>query len=143
EHISATERRSATAEREATDRFTALFLENRVGNVFTGRVSGVARFGLFVRLDETGADGIVPFHSLPRDYYELNEKLQALVGQRKGKSYQLAQPVKVRLDETDRLTGGMRFTILENEEKTDKKDTKKKSPQGKRPPCARRKRSLK
>ncbi len=146
EHISATERRSAVAEREATDRFTALFLENRVGNVFTGRVSGVARFGLFVRLDETGADGIVPFNSLPRDYYELNEKLQALVGQRNGKSYQLAQPVKVRLDETDRLTGGMRFTILENEETTEKKAPKKKSPQsarGKRSPCAQRKRSLK
>lgn len=121
EHISGTERRSIMAEREATDRFIALYLEEKVDTVFTARVSGVARFGLFVQLDETGADGIVPFSSLPRDYYELDEAKQALVGQRKGLTYTLAQPVKVRLVEANPLTSAMSFAILEEGGGEDKK----------------------
>ena len=67
EHISATERRAAAAERDAVDRFTAAFLAERVGTVQKGRIGGVTRFGLFVTLDETGADGLVPISSLPDD----------------------------------------------------------------------------
>jgi ribonuclease R len=58
-HISATERRAAQAEREVVDRYTAAFLAAHVGASFTGRISGVTRFGLFVKLTETGADGLV------------------------------------------------------------------------------------
>lgn len=116
EHISNTERRSATAEREVTDRFTALFLEDKVGQIFSARISGVARFGLFARLDETGADGIVPFSSLPRDFYEYDEKNQAMVGQRSGRKYQLATPVKVKLERADTLTGSMAFAIIDEEQ---------------------------
>ena len=116
EHISMTERRSATAEREAIDRFTTLFLADKVGAVFPARISGVARFGMFVQLDETGADGIVPFNALPRDYYNFDEKRQALIGQRTKRIYQLAMPVKVKLEKADRLTGSMSFSIVENDD---------------------------
>lgn len=115
EHISATERRSATAEREVTDRFTTLFLADKVGAIFSGRISGVARFGLFARLDETGADGIIPFSALPQDYYHFDEKRRALVGQRGNRVYQLAMPVKVRLEKADKLTGSMSFAIVEDQ----------------------------
>ena len=64
----------------------------------------MARFGLFARLDETGADGIIPMNTLPNDYYFHDEKRQALVGKRSGRIYQLAQPVMVKLEEADRLT---------------------------------------
>ncbi len=121
DHISATERRSATAEREAVDRFTALFLIDRIGAIFPARISGVARFGLFARLDDTGADGIIPFNALPRDYYEFQEKRHALVGQRHGRTYQLGATVRVRLLAADRLTGGMSFEIVEEEKPEDKK----------------------
>jgi ribonuclease R len=57
-HISDTERRSMAAERDTTDRYLAAFLSDRVGATFTGRISGIARFGAFVKLDETGADGL-------------------------------------------------------------------------------------
>ena len=52
------------AERDTTDRYLASFMAERIGNEFSGRISGVARFGVFVKLDETGADGLVPIHSL-------------------------------------------------------------------------------
>lgn len=116
-HISGTERRSVMAEREAVDRFVALFLTNKVGAVFEARISGVARFGLFARLDESGADGILPFKALPYDYYELDEKRQALVGQRTKRSFQLGEKVRVRLEETDRLTGSMSFSLVIDSQK--------------------------
>lgn len=114
-HISGTERRAATAEREATDRYITLFMTDRVGVVFSARISGVARFGLFARLDETGADGIIPMNSLPDDYYFHDEKRQAMVGRRTKRVYQLAQPVMVKLEQADRLTGSMSFTLVDND----------------------------
>ena len=128
DHISTTERRSATAERDATDRFITLFMADRVGATFAARISGVARFGLFARLDETGADGIIPLNSLPDDYYFHDEKRQALVGRRAKKVYQLAQPVIVKLVDADRLTGSMALALVEEEEKTPSAHIKSRKP---------------
>ncbi len=141
DHISGTERRSSSAEREATDRFITLFMADRVGSVFAARISGVTRFGLFARLNETGADGIIPMNSLPDDYYFHDEKRQALVGKRTKKTYQLAQPLMVRLAMADRLTGSMSLTIAEagdtdeaggKETKGESRANSKKYPQNRR-----------
>jgi ribonuclease R len=113
EHISVTERRAAEAEREAVDRFTASFLAERIGATFSGRISGVAKFGLFIRLDETGADGIVPISSLPDDYYVHEEAKHRLVGRHTGRVYRLADRVTVKLLEADGMTGSTVFQILE------------------------------
>ncbi|MEE8351180.1 MAG: ribonuclease R, partial [Rhodospirillales bacterium] len=64
EHLLMTERRSASAERDSVDRYTATYLSERVGAQFHGRINGVTRFGLFITLDETGADGLVPVRTL-------------------------------------------------------------------------------
>lgn len=116
EHISSTERRSAIAERDAVDRYTALFLSERTGAAFTGRVSGVTRFGLFIELDETGADGIVPMRSLPDDRYEHDEKHHCLIGQRHGRVFRLGARCKVELVEADVLSGSTTFKLLDIEE---------------------------
>src|SRR5262249_11497479 len=78
-HISATERRAAQAEREVVERYAAQYLAQHVGSAFRGRINGVTRFGLFVTLDETGADGLVPIRSLPQDYYHHEEAAHCLV----------------------------------------------------------------
>ncbi len=109
EHISVTERRAASAERDAVDRYAAAYLANRVGQEFSGRISGVTRFGLFVMLTESGADGLVPIGSLPEDYYEHDASRHALVGRRWGREYHMGASVRVRLIEADPLTGS---TIL-------------------------------
>ncbi|HYC04235.1 MAG TPA: ribonuclease R [Azospirillaceae bacterium] len=115
EHISATERRAATAERDAIDRYVAAYLADRVGATFSGRIGGVTRFGLFITLDETGADGLVPISTLPQDFYDHDEKSHALVGRRWGRVYRLGTPVKVRLAEADPISGSMVFELLERD----------------------------
>jgi ribonuclease R len=113
EHISATERRAIVAERDAMDRYTTAFLAERVGATFTAHVSGVTRFGLFVTLDETGADGLIPISTLADDYFVHDEVNHALVGERTGMTFTLSDPVVVELSEADTVTGGMVFTIIE------------------------------
>ena len=113
EHISTTERRAAAAERDALNRFTAIFLAAQVGANFAGRVNGVTRFGLFVTLDETGADGLIPVSTLPADYYVHDEVRHCLVGRRNGLTFSLGDPVEVRLSEANPLTGGLVFQLLQ------------------------------
>ncbi|HUN51015.1 MAG TPA: ribonuclease R, partial [Candidatus Sulfotelmatobacter sp.] len=113
ELISNAERRAMAAEREAMDRFTAAFLSARIGADFRGRISGVTRFGLFVKLAETGADGLIPISTLGDDYFVHDETRHALVGRQSGVTYQLGQTVAVRLVEAAPITGGLRLELLD------------------------------
>jgi ribonuclease R len=113
EHISGTERRAVAAERDATDRYIAAFLTDRVGAVFAGAISGVTRFGLFVTLDETGADGLVPMRRLPDDYYEHDEARHCLVGRSSGLRFDLGSTVQVRLVEANPITASLLFELVE------------------------------
>ena len=115
ETISAHERRSMAAEREAVDRYLAAFMADRIGLVLDGRISDVTAFGLFIRLAETGADGLVPIRSLGNEFFRHDETRHALIGTRSGDTYALGDPVKVKLLEAAPLTGGLRFSIEEHE----------------------------
>ncbi len=88
------------------------WMADRVGAVFKGRVNGVTRFGLFVTLSESGADGLVPISTLPSDYYVHDEKRHSLVGRRTGNTYRLGDAVEVRLAEAMPITGGLVFNIM-------------------------------
>jgi ribonuclease R len=118
EHISMTERRAMAAERDSVDRYVAAYMEDRVGAVFEGRVTGVTRFGLFVRLKETGADGLIPIRALGLDFFRHDEKRHALVGERTRKIYRLGEKITVRLAEAAPLTGGLRFDLTDDEPPT-------------------------
>ncbi|MFZ4067673.1 MAG: ribonuclease R [Phenylobacterium sp.] len=112
EMITAAERRAMAAERDAIDRYVAAFLADRVGATFTGRISGVTRFGLFIRLDETGADGLIPISRLGGEFFIHDETAHALVGERSGAHWPLGLPVEVRLVEATPVTGGLLFDML-------------------------------
>ncbi|MDX2143282.1 MAG: ribonuclease R [Rhodospirillaceae bacterium] len=114
EHISATERRAAAAERETVDRYTAGYLADKIDAVFRGRVNGVSRFGAFITLDDTGADGILPMRHLPQDFYDLDEKTHRLVGRRHGLVLRTGDVVHVRLLETDEVTGSILFDYVDS-----------------------------
>jgi ribonuclease R len=114
ERISNAERRSMAAERDAVDRFTAAFLAERVGATFVGHISGVTRFGLFITLEQSGADGLVPMSALSDDYYEHDEKLCALVGRNAGRVYRLGDEVETRLAEADPISGSLLLELLED-----------------------------
>lgn len=124
EHISSTERRAMAAERSSKDRYLAQYLSNRIGSEFEGRISGVTRFGLFIRLNETGADGLVLISSLDGDYYHHAESLHALIGERTGMMFRLGDPVTVRLEEVAPLKGGMRFEMVAGGRKADAAEQK-------------------
>ena len=110
-----TERRSMLAERDTTDRYLAAYLVDRVGSEFPGAIAGVARFGLFVKLDETGADGLVPISSLGREYFAWDPDAQTLTGETSRRVLGLGQRVLVRLAEAAPITGGLLFELLEVE----------------------------
>jgi ribonuclease R len=110
--ISAAERRAMAAERETVDRLIAGYLADRIGATFEGRISGVTRAGLFVRLSDTGADGFIPVATLENDFYRHDEARHALIGDRTGEAFQLGDTVEVRLVEAQPVAGALRFELL-------------------------------
>ncbi|WP_270725461.1 ribonuclease R [Shimia sp. Alg240-R146] len=111
-HISETERRSMLAERDTTDRYLAAYMSERVGNEFTGRISGIARFGVFVKLDETGADGLIPMRELGREYFHYDQETTTLIGSDTGIVIGLGQRVTARLTEAAPVTGGIALELI-------------------------------
>jgi ribonuclease R len=109
-NISATERRAMKAERETADRLIAHFLADRVGATFDGHISGVTRAGLFVELDETGADGLVPARHIGEEYFRYNEASHAFVGS--SATYRLGDAVTVELVEAAPVAGALRFRLV-------------------------------
>jgi ribonuclease R len=116
-HISETERRSMMAERDTTDRYLASYLSERVGTEMPGRISGVQRFGLFVRLDESGADGLIPVRTIGREFFHFDAASQTLMGSDTGLTLGLGQRVTVRLTEAAPVTGGLLLELVEVEGK--------------------------
>lgn len=110
--ISAAERRAMAAERETTDRLIAHFLADQIGASFDGRIGGVNKAGLFVKLDGTGADGFIPASTLGGDYYRYDEAAHALTGERTGESWRLGDRVHVKLVEAAPVAGALRFELL-------------------------------
>ena len=119
EHITQTERRSMQAEREAIERYIAAFLHDKVGATFQGRIVGVTRFGLFVKLTDTGADGIIPMTSLKDDYFVHDDVQHALIGQKTGLRWRLGSNIEVELMEAMPITGGLVFKAISEPEAAD------------------------
>jgi len=111
EAISMTERRAMAAERDSTDRYVAAYMEAHVGATFEARITGVTKFALFVRLKDSGAEGLLPARSLGAEYFRFDERRQAMLGERTGASYGLGDNVTVKLVEAAPVTGGLRFEL--------------------------------
>ncbi|MGP8121405.1 MAG: ribonuclease R [Xanthobacteraceae bacterium] len=134
--ISLTERRAMKAERETVDRLIAHFLADRIGARFEGRISGVTRAGLFVKLTATGADGLIPIRTLGSEYYNYDETRHALIGSRSGAMHRLGDVVEVRLVEAAPVAGALRFELLSEgavPSRSKRKPTERPHPAGARP----------
>jgi ribonuclease R len=139
--ISATERRAMLAERETNDRLIAHHLADRIGAAFDGRISGVTRAGLFVKLHETGADGFVPARTIGDEYFAYDEARHAMVGKHSGETYRLGDNVSVKLVEAAPVAGALRFALLSEGRKGGarrprhhERRSERPPPKGKRPP---------
>jgi ribonuclease R len=134
--ISVAERRAMKAERETFDRLLAHFLADRVGATFEGRIAGVTRVGLFVKLDDTGADGFIPARTIGTEYFRYHEERHALVGSSSGETYRLGDLVTVKLVEAVPLAGALRFEIIsEGRRDSAARRSKPDGRTGRRPPA--------
>lgn len=113
EAISMTERRAMAAERDSTNRYVAAFINDHVGASFAARITGVTKFGLFVRLVESGAEGLLPSRSLGGEYFRFDERAHTLKGERSGIRYRLGDTIAVMLKEAVPVTGGLRFELAD------------------------------
>jgi ribonuclease R len=113
--ISAAERRAMAAERDTADRLIATHLAGKVGTIFQGRIAGVTRAGLFVKLSNTGADGFIPAATMGTEFFRFEETLHALVGSRSGDTYRLGDPVSVKLVEAAPFAGALRFELADGD----------------------------
>jgi ribonuclease R len=114
EHISATDRRAIGAERDANDRYSAAYLAQHIGDTFKGVIRGIARAGLFVALDNSGAEGFVPASRLPGARYQFDAATHTLHNPQSGITYRLGEDVEVRIAEADGLTSSAIFDLLDS-----------------------------
>ena len=119
EQISNTERRAMAAERDSTDRYLANYLSDHVGDEFAGRITGVTRFGLFVALQPSGGDGLIPISELGMDFYYHDEAHHRLVGEKTGEEFRLGDQIKVKLQEANKFTGGLKLELVRDQEQPD------------------------
>lgn len=118
-HSSETERRADEAERETDKLKKVEYMEERIGEVFSGIISGITGWGIYVELENT-VEGLVHVSKLPGDYYYYNESTYEMVGEATGRAYKLGMPVKVRVDDCDRMTRTIDFSLVREEESDDK-----------------------
>jgi ribonuclease R len=114
------ERRAVAAERNAMDRYVANFMSAHVGATFGARISSVSRFGLFITVDGTGADGLIPIRNIGQEFYRHDEGRQLLIGERTGETFGLGDKLKVKLVEASVATGGLLFDIVDVTERVER-----------------------
>ena len=113
QHISLTERRSMNAERDTTDRYLARFLKDKIGGEFYSLISGITRFGIFIQLEEIGADGLIPLSNLGSEYFKYDDNENSLTGKTSKTKIKVGMSARVSLLEADETSGGLRFKLLE------------------------------
>ncbi len=111
--ISQTERRAMEAERDTIDRYVAAWLSGRVGEVFDTRITGVQGFGFFATIVGLGGDGLVPISTLGDEYFRHDEASQSLIGESSGTTYSSGDRLKLKLAESNALTGALKFVPVD------------------------------
>lgn len=128
--ISQTERRAMEAERDTIDRYVAAWLSGRVGEVFDTRITGVQSFGFFATIVGLGGDGLVPISTLGGEYFRHDEAAKALVGTDSGTVFATGDRLKLRLAESNALTGSLKFVLPDGD--TNAIEQRGARPEGKR-----------
>ncbi len=114
-HMSAQEQLAANAERASIKYKEVEFMGQRLGGVFTGHISGVTEWGLYVELDETHCEGLVGIRGLDDDFYEFDEKNYCIRGRRRGKVYRLGDPISIQVARADLIKKQLDFVLVDKE----------------------------
>ncbi|TKC01381.1 ribonuclease R [Pedobacter cryotolerans] len=113
-HSSAMEKRAADAERASIKYKQAEYLEENIGNIYTGIISGVTEWGMYVEISENKCEGMVRLRDITDDFYVLDEKNYCIVGQRKHKKYQLGDEVQIKVKKVDLSKRQIDFTLMQD-----------------------------
>jgi ribonuclease R len=125
EESSQSERRADDAERELMEWKKVKFMEDRVGEEFSGLIVSVTKFGMFVELTDMFIEGLVPLDSLIDDRYVYHENTRQIIGQRSRKTYSLGDPIRVIVDRIDRTQRRINFAVVEEPRARGKRRNKK------------------
>lgn len=112
EHLCTTERTAVAAERDITARYLSLYLKPLAGTEFELKISGLSNAGIFVRLSDIGAEGLIPMRTLPRDYYQLLDAGSCLRGIETKLKFKLGDTITAKLIEAEPVNGGLIFAWL-------------------------------
>lgn len=112
EHSSQKEKKAAEAERASVKYKQAEFLQDQIGVEYTGIVSGVTEWGMYVEIEENKCEGMVRLRDITDDFYTLDEKNYAIIGQRKKKVYQLGDEVQIKVKKVDLEKRQIDFTLI-------------------------------
>lgn len=112
EHASQMEKKAADAERASIKYKQAEFLQEQIGVEYTGIVSGVTEWGMYVEIEENKCEGMVRLRDITDDFYTLDEKNYAIIGQRKKKTYQLGDEVQIKVKKVDLEKRQIDFILL-------------------------------
>jgi ribonuclease R len=113
-HSSQMEKKAADAERSSVKYKQAEYLKDQVGNIFTGIISGVTEWGMYVEIIENKCEGMIRLRDISDDFYTLDEKNYAIIGQRKKKTYRLGDEVQIKVKSVDLTKKQIDFTLIPN-----------------------------
>jgi len=121
---STTERRADEASRDVEDWLKCYFMKDRLGDVFSGTISSVTGFGVFVSLDEIYIEGLIHVTDLGNDYYVFNKSKHALTGERSGKSFGMGDRVKIKVAKIDMELSRIDLILIDSNKLTKNKNAK-------------------
>ncbi len=113
-HDSDMEQLAANAERASIRYKQVEFMQDRLGEIYEGVISGVTEWGFYVELDESMCEGLVPIRDLADDYYDFDEKNYCLIGRRHGVRYTLGDRVKVQVARADLDRKQLDFALIDD-----------------------------
>lgn len=113
QHSSQMEKKAADAERASVKYKQAEFLKDQVGNIYSGVISGVTEWGMYVEIIENKCEGMIRLRDITDDFYTLDEKNYAIIGQRKKKIYQLGDEVQIRVKNVDLTKKQIDFSLVQ------------------------------
>jgi ribonuclease R len=108
------EKKAADAERSSVKYKQAEYLRDQVGNNFMGIISGVTEWGMYVEIIENKCEGMIRLRDISDDFYTLDEKNYAIIGQRKKKIYQLGDEVKIKVKHVDLTKKQIDFSLVQD-----------------------------
>jgi len=114
QHSSAMEKKASDAERASIKYKQAEYLQNNIGNIYSGIISGVTEWGMYVEIIENKCEGMIRLRDIADDFYTLDEKNYAIIGQRKKKVYQLGDEVRIKVKNVDLTKKQIDFSLVQD-----------------------------